>query len=291
MRINSLKYYISRYTLIELVVLITALIFKKILGFMNYYKSILPYKVFLNELAMLNLTPKRTDQKSVKVSNMNFMWKMRINSSDIKVYKQIFVDKEYSEILNILDRLIIKKHKINILDCGSNIGLFSVWLSSIYPDSNIVCVEADTENFEFNKSIIQDFKIMNVRLLNRAVWHTSQEHLAIDNSFRDGKDWAKAVTSDITKNSKTVTSITLDDLYNTNFKGKKIDVLKIDIEGSEAKIFSHPESLMVALKNTRIIAIEIHDEFKCRNMIHDTLINCGFNIKEISETTFAYRDL
>lgn len=286
-----IKYYLTRYTFQEIHTLFLANIFNKILIKLKYYKHIIPYQIFLNEITELNIIPKRIDNKTLNITHDKISWNIRINSSDFKVFKQIVLENEYAEILSLLNELNINNDELNIIDCGSNIGIFSAWLNSIFQGSNIICIEADNHNYLFSKSTIEKLKVKNFTLINKAVWHNSQESLAINNNFRDGQEWAKSVTNVITKNSTSVKSITLNDLYNQYFNGKHIDILKIDIEGAESKIFTHPESLSEILENTRIIAIEIHDEFNCRNLINDTLIQNGFRIKEISETTFAYKSL
>jgi hypothetical protein len=66
----------------------------------------------------------------------------------------------------------------------------------------------------------------------------------------------------------------------------QIDVLKIDIEGSEADVFSEQADLRY-LSVVRLILIEIHDDMADRRLIHRLLIQNGFEIEERSETTFA----
>ena len=65
---------------------------------------------------------------------------------------------------------------------------------------------------------------------------------------------------------------------------KEIDFLKIDIEGGELSLFSDKE-IDFWLKKIKVIAVEIHEEFKCKKMIEATLKRLEFKIIYVGELT------
>src|SRR5262245_9783341 len=65
---------------------------------------------------------------------------VRRGSSDLSVFDQIFIQREYACLDDLTGvRLII--------DCGANVGYSSAYLLSRHPNSRIIAVESDPENF------------------------------------------------------------------------------------------------------------------------------------------------
>src|SRR6476620_203183 len=65
---------------------------------------------------------------------------IRHDSSDLDVFKQIFIDREYRCLDDLTEvRLVI--------DCGANVGYSSAYFLSHHPTSRIIAVEPDPENF------------------------------------------------------------------------------------------------------------------------------------------------
>lgn len=71
------------------------------------------------------------------------------------------------------------------------------------------------------------------------------------------------------------------------FKWDTIDILKMDIEGSEKEVFTNPNSDVSFLAITKCIAIEIHDEFDCRETIYEILKSYGFTLFNSGELTIG----
>ncbi len=66
-----------------------------------------------------------------------------------------------------------------------------------------------------------------------------------------------------------------------------IDILKIDIEGSEKEVLTSPKADVSYLAKTKCVAIEIHDEFDCRESIYEVLRQYNFEFFNSGELTIG----
>ncbi|MCZ4244695.1 FkbM family methyltransferase [Pedobacter punctiformis] len=209
---------------------------------------------------------------------------LRKQGSDWQVFKQIFQYKEYSPLLTA-----IKLNNIElsfILDLGANIGLTTIYIKKHYPDAQIVCVEPDANNFK--QLTLNTAHFQNVHLIQAAVWNKSTL-LTEDEPFRGGDDWSKSFKED-NENSEVgkIKGITIEEILKIHSKSQ-IDLLKIDIEGAERFIFDESASNLSFLDITKVIAIEIHDEFNIREKINNILISYNFVLFEVGELTIGIK--
>jgi UDP-N-acetylglucosamine transferase subunit ALG13 len=70
-----------------------------------------------------------------------------------------------------------------------------------------------------------------------------------------------------------------------------IDLLKIDIEGGERYIFNEAREGLEFLAITRVIAIEIHDEYQIEDRIQAILRDAGFVISHSGEYLVGVREV
>jgi len=87
-----------------------------------------------------------------------------------------------------------------------------------------------------------------VRLLQGAVWSKSGQ-VALDNTFGDKREWAVAV-----REGNGVRAYSMDEIL-SGASSQYIDLLKIDIEGSEKELFSGDTSWLAHIRN---LCIELH---------------------------------
>src|SRR5262245_23676162 len=66
---------------------------------------------------------------------------VRRHSSDINAFDQIFVRRQYKCLDELVDvRLVV--------DCGANVGYSSAYFLSAHPNSRIIAIEPNPNNFE-----------------------------------------------------------------------------------------------------------------------------------------------
>ncbi len=178
---------------------------------------------------------------------------MRIDDSDIRVFKQIFVDNEY-------DSLNLPKVVDTIVDLGANIGLSALFFMKKYPDARIIAVEPDAINFEIMKRNLEDYS-SQVTLLNAAIWPSDGEVSLVehDESNEGLGAWGYR-TETLTEGADgSVSAISIPTLMKQS-SINYIDILKVDIEGAEYELFE--KGYESWLDKVGLIIIETHDRFK-----------------------------
>ncbi|OJW75067.1 FkbM family methyltransferase [Spirosoma sp. 48-14] len=206
---------------------------------------------------------------------------LRKLGSDNLVFHQVIYSDEYAVVKSILklNNIIVK----NILDCGANIGLTTIEMSICFPNANIVSIEPDKLNFK--QLCLNTKEYENVYCEECAIWY-EERTLYLDESFRDNLEWSRR-TIEKSKTGAEVKGTTIEQILN-KYNIDVIDLLKIDIEGAEKYLFDKVEYLSF-LENTRVIAIEIHDEFKVREKIYRYLQSFGFMLFNSNELTIGVK--
>ncbi len=211
---------------------------------------------------------------------------IRRDNSDANVFEQVLVIKEYEALYKYI---LSKNEEIsNIIDCGANIGLTTLYLKSKFPEAKIVSVEPDKDNVFLIKKNISINHFDNINIENAGIW-SKETKLQLLADFRDGKSWALSV-KEAHNEIGNVSGVTLDYLIK-KYSMDAIDILKIDIEGAERHLFSEHKIYDKFLPKVKFLAIEIHDEFDIRNDIYRILIEYGFDYFESGELTIAFKKI
>jgi FkbM family methyltransferase len=241
---------------------------------MNYFLGFLNYKGVIPQIV------KDSIFFEYNINNTPFYIYLKTKSSDIDVFNQIILNNEYKSVVKIINKYNIPC--TTMLDAGANIGLASIYFKSQFPKLNIIALEPSVTTFKRLERNIN--KLEGIRGLKKGIWSHST-YLSADTSFRDGRDWAFKLIETSQKVNDTFEVVSIFDVI-SEFKLDHIDVLKIDIEGGEESVFS-VESNIDWLKKVRLIAIEIHDEFNCRDHIENMLLKFGFILSYSGELTIG----
>jgi len=144
------------------------------------------------------------------------------------LFDQIFIWREYATKIHSETPLII--------DCGSNIGLSVIFFKREYPLSRIIAFEPDKETFGFLKDNIQRNNLGNIKIHNSAVYDvvgTINFYSDLDRKSFVGMSTTKRLAEKNLRLKVTkVPSVLLSDYFS-----EPVDLLKMDIEGSELKVF------------------------------------------------------
>lgn len=180
--------------------------------------------------------------KNIRVPSYRYSISLRPDSSDISTFNQVFLFDEYNFKFNEKPKLII--------DGGANIGLFAIKMKNEYPDSKVICIEPDSENYLMLQK--NTMKYNNVFLEHKGLWN-KETKLKVFDKYNCGK-WGMVVEEDSISGS--INAISLNALFK-KYSIDVVDILKIDIETSEKQLFS--ENYDYWIPKVKHIIIELHD--------------------------------
>ena len=173
------------------------------------------------------------------------------------VFKEIFVSDFYD--MNEL----VKSLPANplIIDIGANAGYFNIMLFSKIANAQVYAYEPIPSNFElFKKNIALNPELKNkIHLFNKAVTGTTTEFVELFMEAASDNSVIASVFADFdhqNKHSLKVPAISLEAIIREN-KLEKIDLIKVDCEGSEYPIlYATPNDLWPRIK---MLTIEVHN--------------------------------
>jgi FkbM family methyltransferase len=176
----------------------------------------------------------------------------RGGTSDGAVFKQVFIDAEYSPLLGLAN--------VNtVVDCGANVGYSAAWFLSAFPTCEIIALEPERSNYEALQRNLAPFGD-RAKCLQAAVWSESTSLELQRRDIREGHEWSwqvRKASASRGAESASVPAFSVSDLL-LRFSLRRVSILKMDIEGAEAVIFS-AMSVREWLGQVDAIAIELHD--------------------------------
>jgi FkbM family methyltransferase len=235
------------------------------------------------------------DIKKIKDANLvsirgeadlgDYCFLVRRRTTDVQVAQQVLMQKDYQPLVDLIFRQRQQQSIEYIVDAGANVGYATIFFKKIFARSACFPVEPDTGNYGLLLENIRVNNLENVFPVKAALW-TSAKKLTISRSFRDGKEWSISVAETDNNGIGTIQGITVGAFMEEHLL-PRIDVLKMDIEGAEAFIFSrdsHPEQF---LAKVRFLALEIHEEKEARKQILDALRESHFEMSFHDDMVFA----
>lgn len=141
----------------------------------------------------------------------------------IELYREIFLSKIY--------KFTTGKDKPLIIDCGANIGMSVLFFKDMYPKSKILAFEPNPNSFALLKLNMQVNNIQGVQLFNCALndrngsvdFYVPEQRGSLNGSSINGHNNGNKISVKGKKLSDYISN-------------KKIDFLKLDIEGAEQKV-------------------------------------------------------
>ena len=157
-----------------------------------------------------------------------------------------------------------------ILDCGSNVGLASLFFKRRFPGARVTAYEADPALCAMTKKNLARNGAGDVGVVHAALWTSNG-----DVTFRsEGSDsgMIDGLSGTIPGRSVTVPSLRMRDIL----ERERIDLLKLDIEGAEDAVLADCEPV---LDRVHAIVMDLH-EFDVNDRqaprVLERLTRCGF---------------
>jgi len=171
---------------------------------------------------------------------------------DRSIANEIFKFREYRVAENV-----IRSCQSPIIDGGAHIGLFTLYVRVLNPDTSIIVFEPENSNYERLQKTIEDNSMENIHLENFALASDSgKRQLVLSN---DSHNHYLSAASDQLASARIqpCRAVSLLDYCERN-KIKKIGLLKLDIEGGEFELlrawgekeFDLIETLILEYHNT-----------------------------------------
>ena len=171
---------------------------------------------------------------------------LRKKYADKVTFKQVFLEGQYN--------FHIPYTPVTIIDGGANIGLASVYFSHRYPSANIVAVEPNQENSKVLKKNIVNFS--NVKAKLGGIWNDNKQVIIVNAKDNDNAFMVEEVDA---STPGSITAYSIGSIMQ-EMNWSTIDLLKLDIEGSEKEVFE--KNYESWLPHTKMIIIEVHDHMR-----------------------------
>jgi FkbM family methyltransferase len=164
------------------------------------------------------------------------------------------------------------------------VGYSSAYFLSRFPEAHVLAVEPDRNNYELlrhNLGVYGD----RVTAINTAVWPCRIGLKVCRREFGKESEWTTTVRECREGEQPDLEAIDIETLLEKSGYDK-IDILKVDIEGAEALLFSTNVNGWIG--KVRTFAIELHNQ-ECSKVFHRALEPGAFEFSGSGEITIAKR--
>lgn len=175
------------------------------------------------------------------------------------IYEEIFLQKIYGDV----------KDGDIVVDCGANIGLFAI--DALQSNaSKVICIDPNKEIIEsFNANCGYAITEGKVVFYKNALWSESRLSLLLDHYYFCA---GARISEETTKRYSIVETITIDDIVD-RLNLPKIDLIKMDIEGSEENALLGAKKTIIKFKPR--LALSLYHKIDSQQNIFDILQSFG----------------
>jgi FkbM family methyltransferase len=192
---------------------------------------------------------------------------LRHHTGDVMVLDEIFSQREY-EFPQRVEGALSNARGVEVADVGANIGLFGAWIFGRFPEARVVGFEADPGNASIHRSTIAANAYADRWQLVEA-FAAPQEGSV---SFAAGSHATSHESA-----GETAIKVKAVDLFD---HVENVDLLKIDIEGSEWPLLSDPR---FAKTMTAVLVLEYHaagcPEVDAAGAAERILVDAGYDVE------------
>jgi FkbM family methyltransferase len=213
---------------------------------------------------------------SIQLNGIRHPFRLRGGSSDTSAFRQVFVFNEYDFPVSVEPKFII--------DGGSNVGLAAIYFANKFPKATIVSIEPESSNFTLLKENTERYP--NIHPIQSGLWSISTLLRVKDIGLGN---WGYIVEETDQEDKDTFRAISISDIMK-QFGVSEIDILKLDVEGSEKEIFTR--NYREWLPKTRVLVVELHDRLKegCSRALFSALLEYKFSVEQKGENLVCTRN-
>jgi len=184
--------------------------------------------------------------------------RLRLGTTDFKVFEEIFVRQVYGRFAALLPE------GGTILDLGANVGLTAVYLCRASPESRMIAVEPDAENF---RMLVENLRSAGIERRVRAIEAFAggeRGFAAVEDSGNGAWGFRRGPAAEAG-----VRVIPIPEFVD----GVGPVSVKCDIEGGERELFEH---LREWEQLVSLIILELHTEFLAADELYEILLQSEF---------------
>jgi len=229
------------------------------------------------EVSLALTSPDKDESIGLRIKGVQHPIYLRKKTSDVPAFVQVFLERQYFVNYGFDPKVIV--------DCGANIGLASIYYKNKFPKAKIISIEPEASNFALLKKNTEAYD--NIHLHQCGIWH-SDTQLEIANPD-EAEHWAFMTIESGADKGNTIPALSIDSLLKLH-NLETIDILKIDIEGSERELFE--KNFEQWLPRVKILVIELHDRMRsgCAHSVFKAVVNRDFVFSSRYENlTFDFR--
>jgi FkbM family methyltransferase len=183
---------------------------------------------------------------NLQTDNLAQPFSLRNNPFDYATFEEVILQETYD--------IPVSGDQKYIIDGGGNIGLTACFFATKFPEATIVTIEPDSDNYNLLQANCKPYA--NIHPLNCGIWKNNT-NLRIENTNAGNNAFTVTeINEDTADTIKAITIWTVMEQFNM----PHIDILKLDIEGSEKEVFE--EHYEKWLPVTKVLIIELHDKMK-----------------------------
>ncbi|URA10918.1 FkbM family methyltransferase [Thermospira aquatica] len=176
----------------------------------------------------------------------------------------------------------------NVLDLGGNIGMVAIYMAKkVGPDGHIWVYEPDRKNQQLLKEHIAINEITNITVVPYGVWNQSGTL-----TFYEGGTYTSSFVKTNYIDEKpshyqavSIPVVTLDEEME-RFGWKKLDFIKMDIEGSEVAALQGAKNLLSKLSPSLLIETHSAEGKTTAEEVKRFLLDLGYTLEEKARETY-----
>jgi len=194
-------------------------------------------------------------------------------------FDQYYIGHQAEEILKarIYAPYLENKKDAVVIDCGGNIGLFSLYAAKYA--KQVYCLEPTPEHQENIERMLLFNEMDNVKLIKKAVWLENTTLPFYRNPNKTMNSLHQAVAHPELPPLQ-VEAVTLEQLF-ADEGIEHVDLLKMDIEGSEIEVFASPSFRAVAPKIDVVVTERHAWSGRHPNQLNEALKSNGFEVMTV----------
>lgn len=188
--------------------------------------------------------------------------------SDWNAVREVLIDGEY----DLVDDLL-RRDRPNVIDLGANIGMFALRVLAARPGAIIHSYEPDPATF----ALLEE----NGRRNHGRAWQAFRAAAHRETGTIRFASAATSTAGKVDNGGVEVPSVSLHDVLG-RFGGERVDLVKVDIEGSEEALLTADPAL---LANVETMIVELHPSLNDAKAVQEVLGNAFPHLARIPGRT------